>query len=142
MKGKKVGAKERLERLEKDKKERAKVFAALLKHVRAGYSLDCFGPLSVGSIRSMLKRFSNEFCEEELEHAIREGKAFWEDIGRRQSNGSCLGNSRSWYYNMVNRFGWREKVDIAAEHKGEVSVNVVSYASKKARQDSVEGNAT
>ena len=60
-----------------------------------------------------------------------EGKDYWETLGKRQSEGTCLGNSRSWYYNMSNRYGWRDKHDVQAEHKGSVNVNVISYASKK-----------
>ncbi len=100
--------------------------------------MDCFGPLSEVSIRKYLKVYQDEFIQEELDAALRESKTYWEGIGRRQANGECLGNSRSWYYNMANRFGWREKIDIEDEHKGQVSVNVISYASQKALEDSEE----
>lgn len=135
MKGKKLSAKERLAKLEESKSERAKVFKELLKHLGMGYSLECFALLSVTSIRSMLKTYPEEFVEEDLEDAIRSGRIYWEGLGRQQANGTCMGNSRTWYYNMANRYGWRDKLDIEAEHKGNVSVNVVSYASKKSSSD-------
>lgn len=140
MKGKKLSVKERIAKLEHDKNERKKIFRELCDHIRAGYSLDCFGPLSEVSIRTYLKAYKDEFIQEELDNAMRDSKHYWEDLGKRQSNGSCLGNSRSWYYNMANRFGWREKLDIEAEHKGSVNVNVVSYASRKASQDDKKDN--
>lgn len=134
MKGKKLTLKERNEKLERDQNERRKIFKELCAHVERGYSLDCFGEMSVFTIKKYLKTYPEEFCEEELEEAVRKGKGHWEEIGYRQANGACLGNSRTWYYNMVNRYGWHEKSQIETEHKGQVNVNVVSYASQKASQ--------
>jgi hypothetical protein len=85
------------------------------------------------SIRLYLKTYPEEFIQEELDNSLREGKIYWEDIGSRQANGNCLGNSRTWFYNMANRYGWKERLDIEAEHKGTVNVNVVSYASQRDR---------
>ena len=130
MKGKKLTSKEIRERTERDKNERRKVFKEILAHVSKGFSLESYAPLSVSSIRRYLKDFPEEFCQEELEEAQRSGRAFWEDLGVRQANGSCLGNSRTWYYNMANRYGWREKIEVEAEHKGSVNINVVSYATQ------------
>lgn len=141
MKGKKMTGTERRVKAERDAKERSKIFSELCSHVRNGYSLMCFPPISEHTVRKWLKEYPEEFIEGELELAIRAGQVGWEEIGRKQSNGSCLGNSRSWYYNMVNRYGWREKVDIAAEHKGQVSVNVISYATSKTSQDSGEDDS-
>ena len=131
MKGKRLNAKERWDKLRDEPGERARVFKELLKHVRSGFSLDCFELLGVNKIKELLDTCPQEFVREELDDAIREGKAFWEGVGRKQSLGECMGNSRSWYYNMANRYGWREKIDVEAEHKGTVNINVVSYASTK-----------
>jgi hypothetical protein len=136
MKGRKLSFLERQAKIEQEASERRKVFKELLTHVSMGYSLDCFEPMSVTTIKKYLKVFKEEFIEEELEQAMRQGKNYWEGLGRSQSNGSCLGNSRSWYYNMANRYGWREKLDIEAEHKGNVQVNIVSYARGQASSDS------
>ena len=135
MKGKKLSHKERVEKLEADSTERKRVFKELCDHLARGYSLDCFGPLSVISINKYLKSFPLEFVQEELENAMRSGKEYWETIGSKQANGQCLGNSRTWFYNMSNRYGWRDKIDVEAEHKGQLAVNIVSYASSKARTD-------
>ena len=107
------------------------MFERLLIHVRNGYGMGCFPEASGKLIEDMIREYPGEWCREELEHALREGNVFWEDIGRRQAMGECLGNSRSWYYNMANKYGWREKVEVEAEHKGSVQVNIVSYASSK-----------
>ena len=71
MKGKKLSVKERMQKVEQDKNERRKIFRELCAHVRAGYSLDCFGPLSEVSIRTYLKKYPEEFIGEELENAMK-----------------------------------------------------------------------
>ena len=133
-KGKKVSSRERVDRARVSAEERRKIFSELCKHLRCGYSLDCFEALSNSSISSFLKEYPLEFVQEDFETALRVGKQGWENIGRRQSDGTCLGNSRSWYYNMSNRYGWRDKVDVEAEHSGSIVVQVVNYASQKPSQ--------
>lgn len=137
-KGKKPAYQETISALEGKKEVREKVFKRLLEHVRAGYSLNCFSELSYTSIQTYLKTYPEEFVREELDAALRDAQLLWEDIGKRQSSGQCLGNSRSWYYNMSNRYGWREKVDVKADVQAQVSVAVVSYQTKKPSQDTVE----
>ena len=140
MKGKKITVKERVIKLAHDKNERKKVFKELCDHVGNGYSLESFAPLSSESVRKFLKTYPEEFCQEELDTALRKGRDWWEGIGRKQASGDCLGNSRTWYYNMANRYGWREKLEVEAEHKGQVNVNVVSYASIKASESCVDSD--
>lgn len=135
MKGKKVSLTERQGKLEADSIERKKVFKELLTHIESGYSLESFPQLSPNTIRGYLAKYKDEFIQEELDAALRKARGYWEDIGKRQANGQCLGNSRTWFYNMANRFGWREKIEVEAEHKGSINVNVVSYATRKASQD-------
>ena len=133
-----MSIKERQMKVEQDKIERRKIFKELCNHVAQGYSLDCFGPLGLDSIHKYLKVYPDEFVREELDNAIREGKIYWETIGRRQADGSCLGNSRSWYYNMVNRYNWHEKAQIETEHKGQVNVSIVNYGTHKGSTDTHE----
>jgi hypothetical protein len=128
MKGKKINAKERIENLRINKDARKAVFKELITHVKSGLSMDCFGPLSENTISLFLKDFKEEFIQEDLDDAIRHAKGYWEGLGRAQANGTCMGNSRSWYYNMAQRYGWRDKIDIQAEHKGSVEVSIVNYA--------------
>lgn len=132
MKGRKMTIHEKRVKFEQEAGYRREIFQLLLKHLEKGYSLDCFEHASDDSIRRYLKVYKEEWIEEELREAQRIGKTMWEDVGFRQANGQCIGNSRSWYYNMANRYGWREKLDIEQEHKGQVQVNIVSYATSKA----------
>lgn len=131
MKKDKPPIKERMKHYSESPEARIKCFKLLCKHVREGKSLDCFSELGDESIREFMKLYPDEFNAVELKEAMRGGKEMWETIGHRQAVGTCLGNSRSWYYNMANRYGWRDKLDIEAEHKGNVNVNIVSYASSK-----------
>ncbi len=126
-KGAKLTAKQVVDKSLKDSAYRRELFAKLCQHIKAGYSIDCFSELDNVTILRYLKEFPEEFVQSELDCALRDGKLGWETIGRRQADGSCLGNSRSWQYNMANRYGWRDKQDVANEHKGDVKVSIVSY---------------
>ena len=137
-KGKKVTYKERMEKLKTSASERSRVFKELCAHLKKGLSIDCFRDLSKKMIEEYLISYPEEFVGAELEEALRGGKETWEDLGYRQAAGSCMGNSRSWYYNMSNRYGWREKQEIDNKHTGSVQVNVVSYASTKGSTDTPE----
>ena len=137
VKGKKLSHKERKDKLERDETERRRLFKALCAHVGQGLSIGSFSECHDDTLRDMLKRFPHEFDREELEIALREGKKWWETVGKNQALGTCMGNSRTWYYNMTNRYGWTDKAQIDTNVKGEVSVSVISYASKKPLQASV-----
>jgi hypothetical protein len=132
MKRDKPSPAQRKSALTNDQGLRRQLFARLLKHVECGYSLDCFQELSIESINTFLKEFPEEFCRESLDQSLRGGKRYWEDIGVRQADGKCLGNSRSWVYNMMNRFGWTDKAKVETETKGAITVSVVNYGTHNA----------
>jgi hypothetical protein len=117
-----------IEQLESSKGVREKTFKELCKHVRSGYSLDCFPSVSQKTIEELLSKYPEEWIEDELVEAMREGKRGWEAIGRRQAEGTCLGNSRAWFYNMAHRYNWSEKQQIDVKTEGTLAVNIVSYA--------------
>jgi hypothetical protein len=135
MRGKKLSHKETIEKLEIDAAFRREIFKNLLEHIREGYSLDCFSTLSDKSILEYTKTYPNEFDAGQIEIAMRDAKVYWEGLGRRQAEGSCLGNSRSWYYNMVNRYNWHEKAQVSTDNKHSVEVNIIDYASTKKPKD-------
>jgi hypothetical protein len=120
---------------------RKELFKKLCRHVRVGYSLDCFSELSETTCRKYLETYPEEWPREEFEKALRDGKQAWEDIGKRQAMGTCMGNSRSWYYNMSNRYGWRDRVDVEADTRSTLQVQVVSY-SRKDTPDASEDRPT
>ena len=137
MKGKKLSYDEKLQVLEEKKQERQRIFKELCKHVADGKSVNCFYYLTATDMKRMFEKYPEEFDQRELERAKMQGMDWWEEIGKRQANRTCLGNSRTWFYNMAHRYGWSDKVEIKAEHKGAVTVNVVNYGSQDACEDSV-----
>lgn len=139
MKGKKLSREEKEAKLEADANERRVLFRKLCAHLEEGLSIESFYLVSDKTIYRMLENYPKEFDKEELLIAKKQGRDYWERIGQRQARGDCLGNSRTWFYNMANRYGWRDKIDVEAEHKGSVSINVVSYATKKATQGTDDG---
>jgi len=131
MKGKKLSAKEIQEQVLISPSLRKTLFKELLDHLKNCYSMDCFPPLSEHTIMKLVELFPEDFCPLKLQEACRQAKGSWELIGHRQANGLCLGNSRSWYYNMSNRYGWSDRQEIKNEHKGSVQVQVVNYSQPK-----------
>ena len=116
---------------------RTKVFKKLKEHLLQGSSLDCFGPMSEETIYESMKTYPQEWPIREFEQTVRKAKDNWERIGRRQAEGTCLGNSRSWYYNMSNRYGWSDKSKIETTGSQSLTVSIVDYASSKQADDSV-----
>lgn len=142
MRGKKINSRERRAKLHSDPVFRKQVFKELLDHILRGRSMDCFYAMTEDLVREFTKLYPSEFDVEEIAQAQRQAKDHWEQIGHNQALGTCLGNSRSWYYNMSNRYGWTDRVDVKAKTEGTVSVNIVSYSSKKPPQVSDKPNDT
>lgn len=135
MKKTKVDRVDRQKLIENDEKYRREIFERLLKHVREGFSLSSFDEMGEATVKRYFEKYPDEFSLDEYEAAQRAGMRFWEGVGKKQACGDCMGNSRTWYYIMANRYGWREKVELKADHSGEIQVQVVSYASQMPSQD-------
>lgn len=114
-------------------KVRREIFEELLKHLERGFSMDSFKSLSVKEIERMCEEYPSEFDCEAIQESLRVAKCMWEGIGLRQSTGECIGNSRSWYYNMTNRFGWRERAQLDSNVTSQAVVEVVNYGSENER---------
>jgi hypothetical protein len=139
-KNKRVSARERWNTLQTDKTLRTQLFHGLLTHLRAGYSFDCFPELSDKQCLELLKSYPEEWVEADFIEALRDGKLGWESIGRRQAEGTCVGNSRSWVYNMINRFDWTDKTKLETTGTQAVNVNIVSYTSTQATDNTSKGD--
>lgn len=113
---------------------RVEVFEGLLKHLRDGFSVDCYSPCSVRLIEESYVKYPLEFDKGAIEEAICDGKAGWEALGKAQANGTCMGNSRTWFYNMSHRYKWSDRQTIDSNVQGSVSVNVVNYTRAKPSQ--------
>jgi hypothetical protein len=113
-------------------------FRKLLSHLRAGNSIDCFGPMSEKTIWEATKKYPETWKLEEIEIALRDAKEGWEKIGRQQALGTCIGNSRSWFYNMSNRYGWSDKQKVETSGNSQLQVSIVNYSSTKQAKDTIE----
>lgn len=127
----KLGIRERIALLNSSAPARRKCFQGLINHLVSGFSIDCYGEVSEKTIEEFLVRYPDEFVLEELQDAMRRGKAGWERIGRQQADGSCMGNSRSWQYNMINRYKWTDRTEVKSDVNSNVSIQVISYADSK-----------
>ncbi len=116
---------------EGDKDARIELCRQLCSHLADGYSIECFSEVSTKRLARLMDTYEGEFPAETIDKARNVGRYGWELIGKRQADGRCLGNSRTWFYNMSNRYGWRDKVDTISESKGSLSVNVVNYSSTR-----------
>lgn len=134
-KEKAVTAKEFNERFNRDSVFRTLIFNDLKTHLLSGYSLDCFATMSEKSIWEAMKNYALEWPVEEFEETVRKAKAGWEQIGRGQAMGTCLGNSRSWYYNMMNRYNWSDKSKVETSGNSEIQVSIIDYSSTRKAQD-------
>lgn len=114
---------------------RAKMFSQLCKHVEDGYSLDSFPDLTKHMLTLLFDQFPEEFSVKRLELASKTGLKYWEGIGRSQADGTCLGNSRAWVYNMINRYQWSDRLDLKADVKGSLNVSITNYSTPTGSTD-------
>lgn len=107
--------------------ERTKIREELVTHLAKGLSIDSYIGLSKNHMKKLVDLYQQEFVGDDIDQAIQQGLLYWEELGRSQADGSCLGNSRTWYYNMSNRYGWSERSEVKSESKHNHTVNVVKY---------------
>jgi hypothetical protein len=120
--------KEKKEALKEDQKYREWIHSKLLQHLREGFSPESLGIVAASTLQEYIKKHPETFDLGEIETAMNEGRNMWERLGHAQSNGKNLGNSRTWFYNMANRYGWSERSKVDVDAKQAVTVQVISYA--------------
>lgn len=111
-----------------DAKLRKELFLSLCEHLSQGLSIQCFSKVAPRFLKEVMTKFPEDFPQDVIELAITDGQDWWENLGKDQSNGKNPGNSRTWYYNMSNRYGWCDKVDLKAKHEGSLNVSIVNYS--------------
>lgn len=126
------------EEIEHNSIERRACFERLCKHVASGLSSDCFRDISWETIKAWMIKYPEEFREKEYEISLREGKDWYENVGKRQMLGTCNGNSRTWYYNMANRYGWSDRQHIESNAKVTTQVQIVNYGDTQSTKDTVQ----
>lgn len=92
--------------------DRQALCKAYIDHVESGLSDECFPECDPQTLRQYVADFPVDFDTNAMERASRNRQLFWEKTGRDGTVGKIKGfNSRSWQFNMANRFDWRVKSD-------------------------------
>jgi len=102
----------------KTPKERIKLCNAWCEHLMNGYSKESFPLCDPVTFRRYVKDFPKDFDTAKIQQTERMSRMFWEGMGIDGTRGKIDGfNSTSWKFNMVNRFGWKEKTDLTTKDK-------------------------
>ena len=92
-----------------------------------GSQLECRSALGISNdLWYRLKDEEPEFSEA-VKRAEEACQVWWERLGRNMSMGAIdKGNATTWIFNMKNRFGWKDKLDIdqKTEHSGKVDMSL------------------
>ena len=100
-----------------------------LAHISSGYRDKSFTVCDMDTFTNYCNKYPNDFPTDMIERARRERMLFWERIGIEGTTGKIQGyNSRSWEFNMKNRFRWSEKIEL--ESRGNI-VTSISFVERK-----------
>ena len=109
--------------------QRKKLLDEYIRHISCGYSDKSFTLCDMDTFIHYCNKYPNDFPTDIIERAKRERLFFWERIGIEGTTGKIPGyNSRSWEFNMKNRFRWSEKIEL--ESRGNV-VTSISFVERK-----------
>lgn len=92
--------------------------AALIEHMRAGFSFESFAAIvniNNDTIYEWSKK-NKEFAEAK-KIAFAQSRLFWEKLclENMHSSKEVSFNTTLWIFNMKNRFGWRDRVEMIDE---------------------------
>lgn len=100
----------------KTSKERQALCDAFCRHISQGLSVDSFPDASFKTIQKYIKNYPKDFPSIKIEEARRQGRLIWEKLGLGAAAGKIKNfSSASWIFNMKNRYGWKDKVEIAGD---------------------------
>lgn len=103
---------------------RLDVYERYCKHLAEGNSVDSFPDCGENTIERMMKKYADELPPDLMRRAVREGKRFWEAVGKHGTigipnrvNGKDYDkfNAKSYQFIMMNKYGevWREQTTSA-----------------------------
>lgn len=94
----------------KTPEERKQLCSEYIAHVESGLSDECFPACDPVTLKKYIQLYPVDFDTDAMIRAKRKRQLFWEEVGRDGTVGKIKGfNSKSWQFNMQNRFGWKEK---------------------------------
>lgn len=115
----------------KTSQQRKKLLNDYIEHISAGFSDKSFIPCDMDTFSEYCKRYPNDFPTDIIEQNRRKRLLFWERIGIEGTTGKLAGyNSRSWEFNMKNRFKWSEKIEVESTGNVVTSISFVERESE------------
>jgi hypothetical protein len=90
---------------------------AIVEFMSQGFSATAFAA-SIGQSKSVIQTWANAHIDfmEAKKRAETACEAWWEDLGKRGSEGRVRGfNVGSWIFTMKNRFGWKDNLAISSD---------------------------
>ena len=88
----------------------------VIDHMATGLSFEAFAAV-IGVAKETLYTWVDkhpEFMDAKKE-AFEKSRLFWEKVGVGQATGEIKGSSTTWIFNMKNRFGYRDKIEVSGD---------------------------
>lgn len=112
--------------------------AALVEHMKQGYSFEAFGGVIVKSVDTLYAWLK---AHDEFSEAKKEGEVlcriWWEKMGHAGLTGKLKNfNATVWIFSMKNRFHWRDKQEMTGkdggpiENSGKIEVVITNLTKK------------
>lgn len=110
----------------KTPEERYQLFDAVCVHLEKGLSRESFPLCDWDTVERYVSKYANEFPADIVREAMRRGRLWWEELGRIGTMGGkvngerVLFNAQSWAFNMKNRYGWKDSMNVINTIEGGV----------------------
>lgn len=115
--------------------DRQDMWRALCDHVASGYSMKSFPLCDEDTFYKYMKDYPDDCPKEKLDEAKRKSMHLWERLGMGGATGKIKDfNAPSWIFNMKNRFGWRDKMDVTSDEKP-LTVFVPAFGESQPKED-------
>ena len=116
----------------KTPEERRGLCQSFCEHKRAGFSDSSFPDCDIDTLKSYISKFPDDFPDETIAKARREGRLKWEKIGMegtqgmpkmlkdKDGNGKPIYgrfNSQSYAFLMQNMFNWKLRTDVTSDDR-------------------------
>ncbi len=140
----------------KTKEQRIALCEAWCKHLANGFSKESFLLCDPQTFRRYMAKYPQDFDTQKINEAERASRRFWEQLGiegtrgkevkievKRKQNGEVRTttqgfNATAWIFNMKNRFGWKDKIELGGGTQNKTEIIVHDEKSAKNLQKLIE----
>lgn len=106
----------------KTSEERKALAERFDKHCQDGLSDEAF-EIDPDTLKSYITKYPEDFAS--IKDSKLKRRIFWERMGNAGALGKVPGfNVTAWIFNMKNRFGWRDKMELQGKDGTELSYTV------------------